>query len=40
MYNALADYIDSVSLEEIDAIIKSQDAIKIQSLLLSLITRN
>lgn len=38
MYNALADYIDSVSLEEIDAIIKSQDAIKIQSLLLSLIT--
>lgn len=40
MYNALSSYIDSVSLSEIDAIIKSQDALEIQNLLLSLITKN
>ncbi|TCL03212.1 sugar phosphate isomerase/epimerase family protein [Sodalis ligni] len=39
MYKILSDYIDSVSMNEIDSIIKSQDAIKIQSLLLSLITK-
>lgn len=40
MYQLLAGYIDKLSIAEIDAIIKSQDAIKVQKMLLSLLAGN
>ncbi|MGE9553572.1 sugar phosphate isomerase/epimerase family protein [Erwinia amylovora] len=40
MYQLLAGYIDKLSIAEIDAIIKSQDAINVQKMLLSLLAGN
>ncbi|HCM1952740.1 TPA: TIM barrel protein [Salmonella enterica subsp. salamae serovar 9,46:z4,z24:z39:z42] len=39
MYKALSNFIDQLSIPEIDAMIKSQDALKVQGMLLSMIAK-